>query len=68
MTELLSEEHRAFRDGARRFVEAELPKTLARALEKDEAHYPFVLWEKFTQAGFHGSASTKPMAARAATS
>lgn len=50
----LPEEHRAFRDGVRRFVDAELPKDWARKLEADEHAYPFELWDKFTEAGFHG--------------
>ncbi|MCO5074171.1 MAG: acyl-CoA/acyl-ACP dehydrogenase [Chelatococcus sp.] len=31
-----------------------MPKSLARELERDEGHYPFELWDKFTEAGFHG--------------
>lgn len=54
MTGLYSAEHEAFRDVVRRFVEAEIPKDWARALEKDEHQYPFALWDKFTQVGFHG--------------
>ena len=50
----LSEEHRVFRDVVRRWVDAEIPKSWARELEKDEGNYPFALWDKFTQAGFHG--------------
>ena len=50
----LSEEHRAFRDVVRRFVDKEIPKDWARTLEADEDHYPFDLWDKFTEAGFHG--------------
>lgn len=50
----LPEEHRAFRDTVRRFVDAELPKDWARKLEEDEHNYPFALWDKFTEAGFHG--------------
>jgi acyl-CoA dehydrogenase len=51
---ILSEEHEAFRDMVRRFVEAEIPKDWARALEKDEHNYPIELWDKFSQVGFHG--------------
>lgn len=51
---ILSEEHLAFQDLARRFVEAEIPKDWARELEKDEHNYPFALWDKFTSIGFHG--------------
>lgn len=50
----LPEEHRAFRDSARRFIEQEIPKDWARKLEADEHNYPFALWDKFTEAGFHG--------------
>lgn len=50
----LSEEYRAFRETAKRWVDAEIPKSWARELEKDEHNYPHALWEKFTEAGFHG--------------
>jgi acyl-CoA dehydrogenase len=50
----LPEEHRAFRDTVHRWVEAEVPKEWARKLEMDEHNYPFALWDKFTEAGFHG--------------
>jgi alkylation response protein AidB-like acyl-CoA dehydrogenase len=50
----LLEEHLAFRDVVRRWVDAELPKEWARKLEADEHNYPHALWEKFTEAGFHG--------------
>ena len=50
----LPDEHRAFRDMARRWVDAELPKEWSRKLEADEHNYPHALWDKFTEAGFHG--------------
>ncbi len=50
----LPEEYRVFRDMVRRWVDAEAPKDWARALEQDEHNYPFALWNKFTEAGFHG--------------
>jgi alkylation response protein AidB-like acyl-CoA dehydrogenase len=50
----LSEEHRAFADMVHRWVDAEVPKQWARELERDEHNYPFALWDKFTEAGFHG--------------
>lgn len=50
----LPEEYRSFRDMVRRWVDNEAPKDWARALEKDEHQYPFALWDKFTEAGFHG--------------
>ncbi len=49
-----TEEQTAFKDMVHRFVETEIPKDWARALEKDEDNYPFALWDKFTRGGFHG--------------
>lgn len=50
----LPEEYRSFQDTVRRWVTKEAPKEWARTLEKDEHNYPFALWDKFTEAGFHG--------------
>ncbi|WP_230291493.1 acyl-CoA dehydrogenase family protein [Croceicoccus sp. Ery5] len=50
----LPEEYQAFRDTVRRWVDNEAPKDWARNLEMDEHNYPFALWDKFTEAGFHG--------------
>src|ERR1700743_3203497 len=50
----LSEEQETFREMVHRWVEAEAPKSWSRELERDEEHYPFALWDKFTEAGFHG--------------
>ena len=50
----LPEEHRSFRDMIRRWVDQEVPKEWARKLEADEDNYPHALWDKFTEAGFHG--------------
>jgi alkylation response protein AidB-like acyl-CoA dehydrogenase len=50
----LTEEQLAFRDMVHKWVDAQAPKSWARALEKDEHNYPFALWDKFTEAGFHG--------------
>jgi acyl-CoA dehydrogenase len=50
----LSEEHLGFRDMVRKWVDRETPKSWARKLEQDEHNYPFELWDKFTEAGFHG--------------
>lgn len=50
----LPEEHQAFRDVVRRWVDAEVSKEWSRKLEADENNYPHALWEKFTEAGFHG--------------
>lgn len=38
----------------RKWVDNEAPKAWARELEQDEHQYPFELWDKFTDAGFHG--------------
>ena len=50
----LSEEHQAFKDSVDKWVDKEVPKSWARELERDEHNYPFALWDKFTEAGFHG--------------
>lgn len=50
----LPEEHRAFQEMVRKWVSNELPKEWARELEAKEDEYPFALWDKFTEAGFHG--------------
>src|SRR5258708_35675907 len=50
----LSEDHRAFKESVDKWVDKELPKSWARELERDEHQYPFALWDKFTEAGFHG--------------
>jgi len=50
----LPDEHRAFRDMMRKWVENEVPKDWARKLEADEHNYPFELWDTFTTAGLHG--------------
>lgn len=49
----LSEENRAFKDMVDRWVANEVPKSWARELEMDEHNYPFALWDKFSEAGFH---------------
>jgi alkylation response protein AidB-like acyl-CoA dehydrogenase len=49
----LSEEHRAYRDVVERFVSAKMPKDWARELERKEDEYPFELWDRFTEGGFH---------------
>lgn len=50
----LSEEQLAFQDVIRRWVNAEVPKSLSRELEAKEKDYPFILWDKFKEAGFFG--------------
>jgi alkylation response protein AidB-like acyl-CoA dehydrogenase len=50
----LTEEQQTFREMVRRWVDAEAPKDWARHLESREENYPFELWDKLTEAGFHG--------------
>jgi acyl-CoA dehydrogenase len=50
----LPEEYRAFQDTVHRWVDQEVPKAWSRELERDEHNYPFELWNKFTEASFHG--------------
>ena len=48
-----SEEQLAFRRMLRDWVERECPKPVARDLESAEGRYPFELWDRMTEAGFH---------------
>ena len=50
----LTEEQVAFREMARRWVDAEAPKDWMRRLEADEENYPIALWDKLAEAGFFG--------------
>ena len=50
----LSDELRVFREQVRKWVDKEAPKDYARELERKEHEYPFELWDKFTEAGYHG--------------
>jgi alkylation response protein AidB-like acyl-CoA dehydrogenase len=50
----LTDEQRLFSETIREWVDKETPKDYARELEKKEHDYPFDLWDKFTEAGFHG--------------
>ncbi|MFA5493897.1 MAG: acyl-CoA dehydrogenase family protein [Porticoccaceae bacterium] len=50
----LAEEYVAFQDFTRKWIDKEIPKSWARELEAKEHEYPFALWDKFTDAGFHG--------------
>lgn len=50
----LAEEYVAFQEFTRRWIDKEIPKSWARELEAKEDEYPFALWDKFTEAGFHG--------------
>lgn len=49
-----SDEHLSFQETVRKWVDREAPKAWARRLERDEENYPFELWQKFSDAGFHG--------------
>ena len=42
-----------FRKTIHDWVEREAPKSWARELERDESHFPYALWDKFSAAGFH---------------
>lgn len=53
MSTVFSEEMIAFKDMVNKWVTNEVPKSWANALEKNEHEYPFALWDKFTEAGFH---------------
>jgi alkylation response protein AidB-like acyl-CoA dehydrogenase len=50
----LSDEQRLFASTVREWVDKEAPKDYAREIEKAEHEYPFGLWDKFSEAGFHG--------------
>lgn len=50
----LSDEQELFRKTVRSWVEKECPKSYSRELEQREFEYPFELWDKFSDAGFHG--------------
>ena len=50
----LAEEYVAFQEFTRKWIDKEIPKSWARELEAKEHDYPFDLWDKFTEAGFHG--------------
>jgi alkylation response protein AidB-like acyl-CoA dehydrogenase len=50
----LDDELRLFRKQVRKWVDKEIPKDYARELEKKEHEYPFELWDKITEAGYHG--------------
>ena len=50
----LDESQRLFRDTARAWVGAELPKAWCRELERREDEFPYALWDKLTAFGAHG--------------
>jgi len=50
----LNDEQKLFAETVRDWVNNETPKDYAREIEKKEGEYPFDLWDKFTEAGFHG--------------
>jgi acyl-CoA dehydrogenase len=50
----LTEELGLFRDEVRKWVNKECPKDWCRELERREHQYPQELWDKLTEAGFHG--------------
>ncbi len=48
------QEIQIFRDQVRKWVDKECPKDWCRELESREHEYPHELWNKLTEAGFHG--------------
>ncbi|MCW2984598.1 MAG: acyl-CoA dehydrogenase [Conexibacter sp.] len=54
MTPETADELRLFTRSARKWVEKEAPKAYGRELERREHEYPFELWDKFTEGGYHG--------------
>jgi acyl-CoA dehydrogenase len=50
----LNEQQQLFAKTVHDWVEREAPKSWARELERDEARFPYELWDRFTEAGFHG--------------
>ena len=50
----LTEQQQLFAKTVQEWVDREAPKEWARELERDEENFPFALWDKFTEAGFHG--------------
>ncbi len=50
----LSEEVELFRDSVHKWVNQECPKDWCRELERKEHVYPQELWDKLSEAGFHG--------------
>ena len=56
MDTTLNEEEVMVRDSARKFLEAECPTTLVRAMEKDEKGYPPDLWRQAAELGWQGLA------------
>lgn len=49
----LTEEMQVFRDSLREWVDREIPKPYARALECREGEYPLELWDKLAEGGYH---------------
>ena len=49
----LTAEQEMFRDTIRNWVERECPKSKALEYEAQEFEYPFELWDKMSEAGFH---------------
>jgi alkylation response protein AidB-like acyl-CoA dehydrogenase len=49
----LTDEMEMFGESVRGWVDKEAPKSYARELERHEHDYPFELWNKLTDAGFH---------------
>lgn len=63
----LTDEQTMFQEMVRNWVEKECPKDVARDYEAQEFEYPFELWDKMSDAGFHAIGLPPNWAARAAT-
>jgi acyl-CoA dehydrogenase len=50
----LDDDLKLFQETTREWVDRECPKAWARELERQEDAWPFALFDKFTEAGFHG--------------
>lgn len=50
----LTETQELFRKTVHDWVDREAPKSWARELEREEHAFPHALWDRFTEAGFHG--------------
>jgi alkylation response protein AidB-like acyl-CoA dehydrogenase len=50
----LDREQERFSATLREWVDAEIPRAYARALERQEGEYPFELFDKIAHAGYHG--------------
>ena len=67
MDVLPNEEEQMLKNGAREFLEAESPPSLAREMEKDDLGYPPDLWRQMGELGFLGLAIPEEYGGQGAT-